>query len=84
MRTTIELPDDLLKQAKARAALSGISLKEFFIQAVQQKLAPPPVKKTRKEIPVISTGGPPIPDLTAEQTEDAMFGPIDAYLPRRR
>ena len=84
MRTTIELPDELLARAKSRAALDGVSLKKFFIEAVEQKLAPPQVKKRRLEIPVISTGGPMIPDLTPEQIEETMFGPIDEFLPRRR
>jgi hypothetical protein len=76
MRTTIELPDELLRQAKIRAALEGIPLKKFFIAAVEQKLAPPAKLKHRRGIPVIDTGGPPIPDLTPEQIEEAMF-PIE-------
>ena len=84
MRTTIELPDELLARAKSRAALDGVSLKKFFIEAVEQKLAPPSVKKRRLEIPVITTGGPTIPDLTPQQIEETMFGPIDEFLPRRR
>jgi hypothetical protein len=78
MRTTIELPDELLKRAKSRAALEGVSLKEFFVEAVEQKLTPP-VKKRRLEIPAISTGGPPIPDLTPEQIAEAMI-PIEPYV----
>jgi hypothetical protein len=84
MRTTIELPDELLTRAKSRAALEGMSLKEFFIEAVEQKLAPPALKKRRLEIPVIRTGGPVIRDLTPEQIEEAAFGPIDDYVPDRR
>lgn len=85
MRTTIELPDELLARAKSRAALEGVSLKKFFIEAVEQKLAPSPVKKQRLEIPPIGDpNGQKIPDLTPEQIEEAMFGPLDDYLPRRR
>jgi hypothetical protein len=36
MRTMIDLPDELLLRAKSRAALVGISLREFFVQAIQQ------------------------------------------------
>jgi hypothetical protein len=84
MRTTIELPDELLARAKSRAALSHMSLKEFFIQAVEQKLAPAALKKVRHAPNVISTGGPPIPDLTPHQIEEALFGPIDEFLPGGR
>jgi hypothetical protein len=73
MRTTIELPDKLLSRAKGRAAREGISLKDFFIAALEQKLTPPAVR-VRRTPPPISTGGPPIPDLTRQQIEDGLFG----------
>ena len=73
MRTTIELPDELLEQARSKAALSGISLGEFFIEAVKQKLEPP--AKTRRPLPVVGgMDGPRIGILTPEQLDEAMFG----------
>jgi hypothetical protein len=73
MRTTIELPDELLAQAKSKAALSHITLRQFFIDAVKQKLEPP--AKTRRPIPVIGgMDGPRIGILTPEQLDEAMFG----------
>jgi hypothetical protein len=73
MRTTIELPDELLICAKNRAALTGISLKEFFVQAIQQKLTPEK-KKIRRPPPAIgSADAPRIGVLTPEQTDEAMF-----------
>lgn len=39
MRTTIEVPDDLMKRARAEAALSGRSPKNLFIDALQEKLS---------------------------------------------
>jgi len=39
MKTTIDLPEDLLRQAKATAALRGESLKELFSQALSRHLA---------------------------------------------
>lgn len=74
MRTTIELPDQLLSRAKHHAALAGISLREFFTQAVEEKLAPEK-KKTRRPPPVIgSEDAPRIGVLTPEQIDEAMFG----------
>jgi hypothetical protein len=52
MRTTIELPDEVFTKAKSRAALEGISLRQFFIEAIEQKLAPP-THKIRREPRVI-------------------------------
>ena len=74
MRTTVELPDKLLAQAKSRAARDGISLREFFIAAIEQKLAPKP-QKVRRPPPVIgSPNAPRIRVLTPEQVDEAMFG----------
>jgi len=74
MRTTVELPDELLKRAKSHAALSGVSLKEFFIEAIEQRLVPR-TQKVRRSPPAI--GNPKarrIPVLTPEQIDRAMFG----------
>jgi hypothetical protein len=72
MRTTIELPDQLLIRAKSQAALKGISLKTFFIEAIEGKLADPP-KRTRSFTP-IGGDGPPIRRATREEIDEAMFG----------
>jgi len=39
MKTTLEIPDALLRQVKARAALSGTSMRDFFVQAMEDRLA---------------------------------------------
>jgi hypothetical protein len=39
VKTTIELPDPLLREAKAAAASSGLSLKELFAEALSKHLA---------------------------------------------
>ena len=46
MKTTLELPDLLFRKAKATAATRGISLKELFTSALEDKLAvvPPSAK----------------------------------------
>ena len=38
MKTTVEIPDPLLRKAKARAAERGQTLKEFMSEALQEKL----------------------------------------------
>jgi hypothetical protein len=45
MKTTLELPDDVFRQAKARAAEQGIPLRQFVTEAVADKLKRPPSKK---------------------------------------
>ena len=39
MKTTLEIPDALFRQAKSTAAARGIPLREFVTQAVREKLA---------------------------------------------
>lgn len=73
MRTTIELPDDLLTQAKKMASLNGVSLRIFFIEAVREKLAPEK-RKVRKAPPSIGDAlGERMTSPTREQIDDAMF-----------
>ncbi|REJ73537.1 MAG: hypothetical protein DWQ36_07045 [Acidobacteria bacterium] len=38
MRTTIDLPDELLRQVKARAAVQGMKLKEYVTEALRESL----------------------------------------------
>jgi hypothetical protein len=74
MRTTIELPDELLTLARNSAAVNGISLRQFFIEAVQSRLAPEK-RKVRKTPPAIGDAhAPRIRKLKREQIDEAMFG----------
>lgn len=41
MRTTIDIPDHIMKQAKIKAVEEGISLKELFIKALGKELIKP-------------------------------------------
>jgi hypothetical protein len=39
MKTTVEVPDKLYRQIKSRAAAKGQTIKAFFLDALQDKLA---------------------------------------------
>jgi hypothetical protein len=39
MKTTLDIPDPIFRQAKARAALRGVSLRQFVTEALQEKVA---------------------------------------------
>lgn len=41
MRTTVDLPDDLLRAAKARAAERGESLKDMFTRLLSREIRTP-------------------------------------------
>lgn len=69
MRTTIDLPDELLRQVKAKAALDGLKLKDLITRYVEQGLreAPPPAprRRQRSELPVARAAtGRTLPALT--------------------
>ena len=38
MKTTLDVPDTLYRQIKARAALKGQTIRAFFLDAIQEKL----------------------------------------------
>jgi hypothetical protein len=48
MKTTLDLPDRLYRQIKARAALKGQTIKSFFLDAIRDKLATDQNAKTKQ------------------------------------
>ena len=72
MKTTVEIPDDLFREVKARAAMDGIKLKDFIVDALRGKLrAQPPRKRRRVKFPIIE-GDPNAPPLTDEMVKNAL------------
>ena len=73
MRTTLDLPDDLFRQVKAKAALEGTKLKDLltrFVESGLRQTAPPSGRpRQRSKLPVIkskSRGKNLIPNLTPQ------------------
>jgi len=69
MRTTVEIPDHLLRRAKAAAALEGKSLKAFLTKAVMHELERSAEKKiVRKKVslPLIPSKRPGTLQLSSE------------------
>lgn len=71
MRTTIELPEDLFRQVKAKAALEGAKLKDLLTRYVENGLRQPSPSQAsleRSELPVIRRRGKQaIANLTSER-----------------
>jgi hypothetical protein len=69
MRTTLDLPDDLFRQVKVKAALEGTKLKQLLTRYVESGLrqaAQPP--RRRSKLPVIKRRGKlTVPNLTAQR-----------------
>jgi plasmid stability protein len=57
MRTTLELPDELMRHLKARAALEGRSLRDLTQELIERGLhAPAAVLHASPPLPSIRTG----------------------------
>jgi hypothetical protein len=75
MRTTIDLPDQLHREAKSRAARSGLSLKDLITRLVERGLRqgdeqPPVVRQRRPDLPaVIAARGRRMPLLSNTETQ---------------
>ena len=70
MRTTLDLPDELFRQAKAKAALDGTTLKNLLTRYVEHGLRhpAPPTRQSRRRsaLPVIKASRRgTIPSLTS-------------------
>ncbi len=68
MRTTIDLPDELVRAAKVRAASQDETLKELFTRALTRELAPD-ARRERRTLPVIASRRPGHSTLTPEALE---------------
>ena len=72
MKTTIEIPEPLFRQAKAKAAMDGLTLRDLFVRglqlAVQTSLIP---TKNRANFPLIRAAKS-APRLTDEQIYAAL------------
>ena len=76
MRTTIDIPDQLYKQMKAKAALQGRTVKEIVLRGVEKEMQDTPVKKKTKrvQLPLIHGKGTQKINLTNAEIEEILFG----------
>ncbi len=65
MRTTVDLPDDLMRAAKARAATRGESLKDLFARAIATEVGRPRHGR-RVSFPLIGSDGPAVTQAEIE------------------
>jgi len=65
MRTTINLPDSVSRQAKARVALEGLTLKELITSYVVQGLQP--CRRSTPPMMAKAATGRPIPALSGDK-----------------
>ncbi len=78
MRTTIDLPDELLRRAKSTAALRGVKLKDLIASFIEQGLgissSPRVARGHLRPLPeFVKRTGHPLPSLTNAQIEDILL-----------
>jgi hypothetical protein len=73
MRTTVDLPDPLFREAKARAARRGENLKEFFRRAVVNELGRVPAKAPRQvAFPLLDSKQPGALNLSNDEIDQML------------
>lgn len=79
MRTTVQLPSELLRAAKVEAAARGETLKEFLTRAVANELGDvaTPSPRARVKLPLVGSARPGTVDMTNAGIE-AIFAAEDA------
>jgi len=68
VRTTVDLPDELMRAAKARAAERGESLKDLFQRALSQEIGQRPRK--RGSLPIVPSTRAEKVSFTNEDIDD--------------
>jgi hypothetical protein len=84
MRTTVELPSDLMRQAKAHAAARGESLKALLTRAVTSELGKSRHSRapaTNVRLPLFGKAGKPI--AVSKQDSDRALANDDDLVARR-
>ena len=82
MKTTVEVPDDLYRRAKAEAALRGRKLKDLVEEGLRLVLEAPPETRRRRSLAAlmkrargaVDSG---VPDLASNPKHLAGFGRDD-------
>ena len=63
MKTTLNLDDRLLREAKKRAAGDGETLTRLIEKALRNYLSPPPSKRVRFRLDLPTQKGRPVPGI---------------------
>lgn len=74
MRTTVDLPDELMRAVKTRAAERGERLKDLFARALAHEVGRPLGRRegARVELPLIGSDDGPKVDVTNADIEAAL------------
>ncbi|MEZ5362718.1 MAG: CopG family transcriptional regulator [Bryobacterales bacterium] len=74
MRTTIDIPDELHRELKAKAALKGRTVRDWVVDLIREDLKPTRMGGKRVQLPLIKAKRKGVFNLTREEVDEAMFG----------
>ena len=74
MRTTIDIPDPIYRELKARAARQGRTVKEIILSGVEKEMGSAVAKRHRVRLPLIHGKEKRKLNLTNAQIDDILFG----------
>lgn len=72
MRTTVDLPDELLRALKVQAAKRGETLKDVLTRAVSREVATGRNEHRRVELPLLAVEARPTVAVTADDIAAAL------------
>lgn len=74
VRTTFDIPDEIYRRLKVRAAEEGIPVRNIVLRGIQNELKPTTHRQGHKRfhVPVISSLRPGTLQLTNEQIDDIL------------
>ncbi len=61
MKTTLNLPDELMREVKIRAAQENRKLQDLIAELIRRGLTVEPPVRNRVKLPLITGGHPPVP-----------------------
>lgn len=73
MRTTIDIPDDLYRKLKVKAATEGSTVKQIIVGLVGRELQTPQ-SGTRLQFPLIKGKAKRKLRITSEEIDEILFG----------
>jgi hypothetical protein len=74
MRTTIDIPDRIYRELKARAARQGRTVKEIILKGVEREIQVVASRRSRVRLPLIRGKETRKLNLTNAQIENIIFG----------
>lgn len=76
MRTTVDIPDEIYRKLKVKAALEGQTVREITLRAIQREIEQPTARPVRRLVePILKSYAPGAIRIDNEQIYDLIGFP---------